>query len=237
MARKINLNSPEIFTKLGTPSMTPRTTTAMYVISTNRSRSSSLDNNPPSPIIECKPSAPEGRYQSIPSRTSRAWPVQASPIVHSKVARISGPNLSKTTDRSIQGIYSSIQHTHDYSPNYKAVWKGTGKKLLRFEATLARREFFKAPEFLVESKNVNYSQLDPNKAVPNLQKTTSRSTDEQVPAFMVNLHYLDRVSGHTMPNYKSLKMNNYMTTNFLPLTSSFDFCCKGKTSKCLSPVV
>ena len=235
MARKVNLNSKEIFSKLGTPSMTPRTTTAMYSISKNCRRSSSLNNKSPQLSPEAKKQVGTG----IPSQTceSSCWPVQTSPIVHSKIHRIRGPDLSKTTGRGFMGIYSKNQHNREYNPNYKAVWKGTGKKIMKFEATLARREFFRQPDFIVECKNVNYSQVDSNMQVPNLRKTTSRSTDEEVPTFMVSLHYLDRVCGHTVPNYKSLKMNNYMTTNFLPLTSSFDLSSKCKTgSKNSSPL-
>ena len=228
MARKINLNSPEIFTKLGTPSKTPSTTTAMYSISKDRYRSSSLEHKPLNSIPECQTPASQDRCQSITSNTFKSWPVQTAPIVHSKVHRIAGPNLSKTTGRALKGIYSRKELNHEYNPTYKAVWKGTGKKTLKFGATLARRDLFRFPEFTVECKNVNYSQRDPNMQIPNLRKTTSRSTDEEVPAFMVSLHYLDRVCGHTVPNYKSLKMNNYMTTNFLPLTSSFDFSRKGR---------
>ena len=67
----------------------------------------------------------------------------------------------------------------------------------------------------------NYSQQDPNIFVPDLEKTTSRSNGEPVPSFMVCAHYLDRTCGHVAANFKSLTMNNYMNTQFLPLTSSF----------------
>jgi hypothetical protein len=183
-----------------------------------------------------------GRLASASSKIheSSCWPVQATPIVSSKVQRIAGPDLSKTTGRGFKGIYKKITNDQEYHPNHKAVWKGTGKKILTFEATLPRAEFFKTPEFVVETKDVKYSQIDSNMQVPNLQKTTARANDEEVPTFMVNLHYLDRVCGHIVPNYKSLKMNNYMTTNFLPLMSSFQSPSKSRmnfqSSKLSSPL-
>lgn len=240
MARKINLSSPEILKKLGTPSIAPKTTTAMYNINLERKRSCSQDYSMNIQLLDSNSQGPKDRSIQTPNRVHERCFMPFRSVPAKNAPRVSGPDLARTTGRDFMGIYSRNHHQREYAPNYNAVWKGTGKKILTFNANLPRKEFFKAPEFIIESKDVKYSQVDPKVAIPNLKKTTSRSTDETVPTFMVNIHYLDRVTGHTVPNYKSLKMNNYMNTTFLPQQSSFESPVKSRQgyrpSKTTSPL-
>lgn len=228
MARKINLSSPEILKKLGSPSIMPKTTTAMYNVNAERKRSCSQDYSMNIQMLDSNSQDPKNRSVQTANRVHEKCYKPFKSFPSKNTPRVSGPDLSRTTGRDFMGIYNNNQHQREYNPNYNTVWKGTGKKILTFRANLPRKEFFKAPEFVIELKDVKYSQVDPKVAIPNLKKTTARSTDEAVPSFMVNIHYLDRVTGHTVPNYKSLKMNNYMNTTFLPQQSSFDTRLKSK---------
>ena len=92
---------------------------------------------------------------------------------------------------------------------------------MSFDMSLPRKPFFKQNAVNVNSKDVKYSQIDANVAVPDIEKTSTRHIGEAVPCFMMNLHYMDRVTGHVVANFKSLQMNNYMNISFLPLTSTF----------------
>lgn len=223
MARKINLNSPEIYQKLGTPSISPRSTTAYYFSQNDRRRSLSQESSPhvQSPDFSKQLPRTELKQFSNDVHEKRFVAFQTFPTVSTRVPRIPAPDLAKTTGRNFMSIYNTKQEHHDYSPNYQAIWKGSGKKLLTFDMSLPRRPLYKPPQFNTTMKDVKYSQVDANVAIPNLDKTSSRPVGEGVPTFMINIHYLDRVSGHVVPNFKSLKMNNYMNTTFLPLTSSF----------------
>jgi hypothetical protein len=223
MARKINLNSPEIYLKLGTPSMTPRSTTAPFFTRQDHRRSISQDSTPhvQSPDFSKQLPRTELKQFATDVHEKRFVAFQAFPTVSSRVPRIPAPDLSRTTGRDFVNHYSSKQDHKDYAPNYKAVWKGSGKQLLSFEAVLPRKPLYQPNAHDFGARDVKYSQVDPNIAIPNIEKTTSRPSERNVPMFMVNVHYLDRVTGHVVPNFKSLKMNNYMNTNFLPLTSSF----------------
>lgn len=223
MARKINLNSPDIYQKLGTPSITPRSATAYYFSQQERRRSLSQESTPhvQSPDFSKQLPRTELRQFSTDVHEKRFVAFQAFPTVSTRVPRIPVLDIARTTGRNFMSIYNKKQDHHDYSPNYKAIWKGSGKKLLTFDMSLPRRPFYKSPQYKPTMKDVIYSQIDANVAIPNLDKTSSRPGGEAVPTFMINVHYLDRVSGHVVPNFKSLKMNNYMNTTFLPLTSSF----------------
>lgn len=223
MARKINLNSPEIYQKLGTPLISPRSTQNHFSISQERKRSLSMETSPHIQTPDFSRQLPRNELKQFSSdvHEKRFVAFQTFPIVSTRVPRISAPNIARTTGRNFKNIYQKEKECSEYHPNYNAIWKGSGKQLLSFEMSMPRKPFFKKTSLDVNGKDVKYSQLDANIAVPDLEKTSSRHVGEAVPCFMINLHYLDRVTGHVVPNFKSLQMNNYMNTSFLPLTSSF----------------
>lgn len=222
MARKINLNSSDIYQKLGSPSISPRSTTAMYFNQEKRrSVSQEYSNHIQSPDFSKQLPRTEMKQFSSDVHEKRFVAFKNFPVVSSRVPRIPVPDISRTTGRNFMGIYNKTHTQQDYSPNYQAIWKGSGKKLLKFEAALGRKPLYKPPEFNQKINDINYRQIDANLTVPNIDKTSSRPNEKEVPSFMVGIHYLDRVNGHNVPNFKSLKMNNFMNTTFLPLTSSF----------------
>ena len=224
MARKINLNSSEIYQKLGTPSISPRATMNYFSTSQDRRHSASVDTSSPhiqSPDFSRQLPRNELKQFSADVHEKRFVSFQNFPIISTRVPRVSAPNIARTTGRDFKNIYQKQQDCSEYHPNYQAIWKGSGRKLLSFDMTMPRKPFFKQKSVNVNSKDVRYSQIDANVAVPDLEKASSRHIGEAVPCFMMNLHYLDRVTGHVVPNFKSLQMNNYMNTSFLPLSSTF----------------
>ena len=222
MARKINLNSSDLYSKLGTPSISPLST-ASVLTTTERRRTNSQEypSHVQSPDFSRQLPRSELRQFSSDVHEKRFVAFQAFPVISSKVPKVPIPDLARTTGRKFMGIYAQGKSDHEYSPNYKAVWKGTGKKLITFEATLARKPMFKAPDVNLEKLDLCYKQIDNNVPVPNLEKNSPRPNEKMVPSFLVNVHYLDRVTGHVVPNLKSLQMNNFMNSDFMPLTSTF----------------
>lgn len=222
MARKINLNSSEIYQKLGSPSISPKSTVEIF-FSQDKRKSVSQEHSPhvQSPDFSKQLPRTEMRQFSPNVHEKRFVAFQNFPIVSSRVPRIPVPDISRTTGRNFMSIYNKTQVQKDYSPNYQTVWKGSGKQLLKFDATLGRKPLYKPKEFNFNSTDINYKQVDANLAVPNIEKTSSRPDEQKVPSFMVGVHYLGRVPGHNMVNFKSLKMNNFMNTTFMPLKSSF----------------
>ena len=223
MARKINLNSPEIYQKLGSPSLSPHSTKNYFYSTQDRKRAMSLESSPhvQSPDFSRQLPRNELNQFSPDVHEKRFVAFQTFPIVSTRVPRISAPDISRTTGRNFMNIYQKQQETSVYHPNYNAIWKGSGKKLLSFDMTMPRKPFHKPPAYNLSSRDVKYSQIDANVAIPDIEKTSARPISQAVPSFMINVHYLDRVSGHVVPNFKSLQMNSYMNTSFLPLTSSF----------------
>jgi hypothetical protein len=222
MARKINLNSSDLYSKLGTPSISPLSTASVF-LTTDRRRSSSQEysNHVQSPDFSRQLPRTELRQFSSDVHEKRFVAFQAFPVISSRVPKVTVPDLAKTTGRKFMGIYNKGQVQQDYSPNYQAVWKGTGKKLVGFEVALPRSPLYRPPQINLEKKDVCYKQIDPNVPVPNLEKNSPRPNEKKVPSFMVNVHYLDRVTGHVVPNLKSLQMNSFMNSEFLPLKTGF----------------
>ena len=202
MARKINLNSPDIYQKLGSPSMTPHTTTSYFYNPPDKHRSFSVESHPHVQSPDFSKQLPRNELKQFSSEAHerRFVAFQTFPIVSTRVPRVSVPDIARTTGRNFMNIYQKQQETSEYYPNYKAIWKGSGKQLLSFDMNMPRKPFFKPPAFNVKSKDIKYSQIDSNVAIPDLEKTSSRPICEVVPSFMVNLHYLDRVTGHVVPN-------------------------------------
>ena len=230
MARKINLNSSDLYSKFGTPSITPSTATSLLT-STEKRRSISQEysSHIQSPDFARQLPRTELRQFSADVHENRFLAFQTFPVISSKVPKVTVPDLARTTGRKFMGIYAQRKTDHEYSPNYRAVWKGTGKKLITFQVALPRKPIFKAPEINLEKLDVCYKQIDSNVPVPNLEKNSSRPNEKMIPSFLVNLHYLDRVTGHVAPNLKSLRMNNFMNSEFMPPRSTFGTSFKSKS--------
>ena len=110
MARKINLNSPEIYQKLGTPSITPRTTTSIFLSPQEKKRSLSIDST-----IHIQ--SPDFSKQ-LPKRFVA---YQTFPLVSTKVPRVPAPDIKRTTGRNFMSIYLNKSDHKDYNPNYNVV--------------------------------------------------------------------------------------------------------------------
>ena len=230
MARKINLNSSDLYTKFGTPSISPLTTASAFT-STEKRRSTSQEytSHIQSPDFARQLPRTELRQFSADVHENRFLAFQTFPVVSSKVPKVTVPDLARTTGRNFMGIYAKCKPDHEYSPNYRAVWKGTGKKLITFQVGLPRKPIFKAPDINLEKLDVCYKQIDSNVPVPNLGKNSSRPDEKMIPSFLVNLHYMDRVTGHVAANLKSLRMNNFMNSEFMPQRSTFGTGFKSKS--------
>lgn len=123
MARKINLNSPEIYQKLGTPSITPRTTTSIFLSPQEKKRSLSIDSTIHIQSPDFSKQLPRNELKQFSSNVhdKRFVAYQTFPLVSTKVPRVPAPDIKRTTGRNFMSIYLNKSDHKDYNPNYNVV--------------------------------------------------------------------------------------------------------------------
>lgn len=135
------------------------------------------------------------------------------PPCSSRHKPIVSPLFSNCLGRKPQ---NSFKTPEEYSPNYSSIKKDTKKGLVPFNKTLGRINLTKPPANTQKEVRIDFSKLDPHISSPSIEKSPPRSIGLALPLFMVNTG--DRGANFSL---KSLEMNKFTDTPFLPLTSTF----------------
>lgn len=141
-----------------------------------------------------------------------------TPKIFSKTQHVRTPRMSKYLGRESFKMHKDLSEEPSYDANYKAVKHNTEKGTIPFNKSKGRPPFYKITANDVVIDAVNYAQLDSKIQSPNLSKSPPKPCDPTLPAFM--LSGTDR-NALKLISIKTLEMNSYMKTDFVPLTSTF----------------
>ena len=121
----------------------------------------------------------------------------------SKYKRACTPNMEKTSERSI--LFKLVQHSPDYSPNFKLVTSDIGK-VIQFEKYSSRKDDSTSGREDMRQYKPNYAMVEKRICAPDFTKATSRpKSATPLPCFMKNVSWREAID---MMNEKSLEMNN-----------------------------
>ncbi|OMJ73177.1 hypothetical protein SteCoe_28181 [Stentor coeruleus] len=234
MARQFRVQSMDLYSKLGVKTSPNKTRTisifedgaSTFNLTTPKHKraNSTIPNKPrvyshkekniQSPIkFEKQLPRPDICKLSADVNPNRFLSFNHSPIALTNTKRVSSPNFSLYKGRD-SSMYPSLQDQPEYNPNYSPIWKNHERGLVAFNKLQGRKE--KRPKSTVLTRDVVYSAIDKKIRSPNLAKATPKPNDPILPAFM-----LETVTRGNIITDKTLEMNCYKTTNFLPLKSSF----------------
>jgi hypothetical protein len=232
MARQYRMQSLDLYSKLGIKPQTSKTRSiSIFEDGSSTFHLTEARRKPSSHTVAPKLSQRPVQIQSPikfekqiprPDITKNAPDVNAnrfvafnhSPLALTTTRRIPSPNFSLYPGRKKTLMYSSLEDQPQYTPNYTQVWKSTDRGLVAFNKLQGRKD--RRPTSQDVARDIDYKCVDKKVQSPNLGKAQAKPSDPVLPAFM-----LQAVSRGNSITDKTLEMNSYKNTEFLPLTSSF----------------
>lgn len=235
MARQFRVQSMDLYNKLGVKSASQKSrtisifedgcSTFSLTMPKHRRTSFTLPDKPKvhsndqkniqSPIkFEKQLPRPDIFKQCADVNPNRFLTFNNSPMALTNTKRISSPNFSLYQGRDTSQMYPSLQDHPEYNPNYNSVWSATDRGLVAFDKVQGRKE--KRTNSTNFCRDITYTCVDKKVRSPIMAKTKAKYKDPVLPAFM-----LGTVARGNIITGKTLEMNSYKTTEFLPLTSTF----------------
>jgi hypothetical protein len=233
MARQYRVNSFEIYDKLGMKkidyrkkskfiknTLLPQTITigeGFYITQPSTKRYSSVESVKPSETswIDFDKQLPRPDiYKTAPDvHENRFIAFNDCPASSTKHKRILTPKFSLYLGRRQKLLMASPENNSEsFSPQEKT----SRSVIVPFSKTQGRISLERPSTYSHKLVNIDFSKLDSNILTPSIEKSSSRRNKSNLPLFMVN--FINRGKNISL---KSLQMNSYMESQYMPLTSTF----------------